>query len=397
MLPDLIARAVDTHPTVLSRQIEIDAARLDVEAARLQYYPAPSAQVAQDKGKPLTTLKLTQPLWAGGYIDAGNEAAQAREGVADEALLEARQLLALRVVALWQNWQAASGRAAAIYRALELLNLYAQSVKRRIAGGFASEADQQLVIARINQTQGDLAAAEAQERGARAQLAQAVGVALSAGDMAPQSPKDASYLAPAAITFDRLRDAALNADPAMKRLAREIEAARADARQKSARQWPAVNLVLQHQQGNSAGVDVNDRRLLLTLEYAPGAGLSTAHAARAALTRVVAQEQTLQARRLEVNDAVTADFEEIAALEQRRGGTTAAIAANRAVLASFERQFAASRKTWLEVINAARELSLTETAAADIDAALVGAQWRLDIRTGQIDLRRANSHQERKP
>lgn len=384
-LPGLMARAMGVHPVVLSRRVEVDAARVDVEAARLQYYPAPSAQMAQDSGGTLTTLRLTQPLWLGGRLEAGLEAAQARARVAGEALQEARQQIALRVVAQWQAWQAAHERAAAIRRGLELLGLYAQSVERRIAGGFAAEADQQLVLARIHQTQGDLAAAQAQERSARSQLAQSAGIALGAEDLAPVLPAGQMPGRPSG-SLDALLQAALEADPALQRLNREIEAARAEARQKEALQWPAVNLVGQHSEGTNAGVNVREGRILVTLEYAPGAGLSTAHAVRAALTRVAAQEQSREARRLELVDAIAADFEELAALEQRQAGTAAAIAANRAVLDSYDRQFAASRKSWLEVINAAREFTQTETAAADIAAALVGARWRLDIRTGRVDL-----------
>jgi adhesin transport system outer membrane protein len=46
---------------------------------------------------------------------------------------------------------------------------------------------------------------------------------------------------------------------------------------------------------------------------------------------------------------------------------------------SWDRQFLAGRKTWVEVMNAARELAQAHTALAEVEVALVVASWRLAV------------------
>jgi adhesin transport system outer membrane protein len=52
---------------------------------------------------------------------------------------------------------------------------------------------------------------------------------------------------------------------------------------------------------------------------------------------------------------------------------------------SYDRQFLAGRKTWLDVMNAARELAQTETLIADLLSTQVVASWRLSFYTRGIE------------
>ena len=53
------------------------------------------------------------------------------------------------------------------------------------------------------------------------------------------------------------------------------------------------------------------------------------------------------------------------------------------VLESYQRQFQAGRKSWLDLLNAVRELAQNEYALADAKAGMVSAMNRLQIRMGQ--------------
>jgi adhesin transport system outer membrane protein len=55
------------------------------------------------------------------------------------------------------------------------------------------------------------------------------------------------------------------------------------------------------------------------------------------------------------------------------------------VSGSYERQFLAGRKSWLDVMNAARELAQTETQLADLVSTQVLVTWRLVLNTGGVD------------
>jgi adhesin transport system outer membrane protein len=53
------------------------------------------------------------------------------------------------------------------------------------------------------------------------------------------------------------------------------------------------------------------------------------------------------------------------------------------VLASYQRQFQAGRKTWQDLLNAVRELAQNQYALVDAQATMMGAMYRLQVRMGQ--------------
>jgi adhesin transport system outer membrane protein len=72
-------------------------------------------------------------------------------------------------------------------------------------------------------------------------------------------------------------------------------------------------------------------------------------------------------------------YAQISALEKSVSGSDM-------VLASFERQFQANRKTWLDLLNQVRELAQNEYALVDAQASLVGSRLRLEINMDQNPL-----------
>jgi len=52
---------------------------------------------------------------------------------------------------------------------------------------------------------------------------------------------------------------------------------------------------------------------------------------------------------------------------------------------SYDRQFLAGRKSWLDVMNSARELAQTETLLADLVSTQVIVTWRLALTAGGIE------------
>ena len=59
------------------------------------------------------------------------------------------------------------------------------------------------------------------------------------------------------------------------------------------------------------------------------------------------------------------------------------VAGSDKVLESYQRQFQAGRKSWLDLLNAVRELAQNQYALADARASMVAAMNRLQIRAGQ--------------
>lgn len=386
-LDQLITQAIQAHPSIANKRAGFTAAQSEIQAARYQYYPTPSVQLRQDKGDSTTIFAVQQPLWAAGRLDAGLDAASARSVAASAAITEAQTALALRVTSAWQAWYQAKQRSVALLDSIEQLKAYAQSAARRIEAGAAGEGDRALVDARLAQTQGDLAAARAAERSALAQLSQMVGEPLRSQDLHnPARPAPTPAATPEPLALEALLPQALKASPALQRAQAEIDSARHEITQKRAALWPTLNLRAEHQSGvaPAAGLYPNETRYLLVLDYTPGAGLSAGANADAASARLIGLQDNLEATQRDVIEKVSADFEEHQSSRSRVSDLQRTFTANAEVLASYERLFIAGKRGWLEVINAARELTQAQTALADVQALHLASATRLRLHAGEL-------------
>lgn len=381
-LEDLVALAIHTHPGVAAKRAELGAAQTEVEAARWQYFPTPSMQVRSlDSGGSATVLALQQPLWAGGRLDAGLDAADSRARSAGVSITEAQYNLALRATSAWQAWLAARGRGEAAAKSVRLLEGYADSVRRRIAGGVSAEVDHELVMSRLAQARSGLSTARAAERSALAQLSQMVGRPLRSEELAIPETGDS---APPA--FAALIDQAIASSPTLRRLDADIQTARHEVAQKEAALWPTLALRAEHQKSDATptSIAVNDSRVMLVLDYVPGAGLSAAAGADAARARIGALTDSREAARRDLVERISADYEDHLASRDRRRDLKNTLKASAEVLASYDRLFVAGKRSWLDVLNAARELTDVELALADAEAQLAASRYRLRLHGGEL-------------
>lgn len=390
-LEQFITLAVQAHPSVAGKRAGLSAAEAEVQAARQQYYPTPSLQLRRNFNESGTVFALQQPLWAGGRLDAGLNAASARSNAAGAAIDEAQTALALRATSAWQAWQQARGRQAAGVAGIDMLGRYAQSAARRISAGAAGDVDRALVDARLALSQADLAAARAAERSSLAQLSQILGQPLRSQDLMDLAPGASEGINPVfpgdrADSLEALIAQALKVSPGLHRARAEIESAGHEVTQKRAALWPTLNLRAEHQRSNGANAVLlpNATRLLLVLDYSPGAGLSAGANADAAGARLIGLQDNLETARRDLIEKVSADFEEHQSSTSRLVDLQRTVQANTEVLGSYERLFIAGKRGWFEVLNAARELTQAQTALADVHALHLASGTRLRVHAGEL-------------
>jgi len=389
-LARLIQQATQNHPDIAAARAEHRATEFEITSAHKQFYPTPAVQLRNDKDGMATVASLTQPLWTGGRLTAGLDAANRRAAAADLAISEARYNLALRVVAAWAAFRQAQGREHAQAEGVELLKIYSESVNRRILGGASAEVDRDLVAARLAQAQSDLTAAHAALRTAQAQLAQLLGHPIDTKDLNTKNPEPAQAADDVAmdklVPLDELIKQATDFSPTLRRIDTEIETARLDVDKKRAAQWPTVNLRAEHQRRDASAISasVNDSRIMLTLDYSPDAGLSAGANIAAAQSRIVTQQEKREAARRNLTEKIQADYEEYLASRERARSIERTLAANSAVLASYDRLLVAGRRSWLDVLNIARELTLARALLADIDAQMEASRYRLRLHANAL-------------
>jgi adhesin transport system outer membrane protein len=363
-----------------------------VDSARWQFYPTPSVSLenATTSGAdPLyqgdnrvATLRLQQPLYSGGRLTAGADKAQASLDQSQAALEESRLQLSLRVVQAYGEWLSAHLKAQASQKSEDTHNRLLRQVQRRIDEGVSAESDRVLAQGRLDAVRADVTAARAQGDTALARLGQLLGRPVVGDALASTVATPRAVNAQAAALLEQ----ALGQSAALQKALSQVRVQEATVLERRADLLPEVYLRAERQYGNfnfANGAPVN--RLFLGVNSRLGAGLSGLSNVAAARGQLEAALAEVQVQTRNLNEQVLADHAQFMATERRLSSVLASLRSAQSVSESFDRQFLAGRKTWLDVMNAARELAQTEALIADLLATQVVVSWRLSFYTQGIE------------
>lgn len=373
-LDEALQLAARQHPSVSVRLNQRVAASDAVEGAQRSLWPSLAAQTGKDAlGQDQITLRLEQPLWTGGRLTAEIAAANAKLQAADALLTESRQDIMLRAASAYAELGRAQARqAAAASNLAEHERLHAL-IQRRIAGQLTSGSDGILAAARLAQARVELSQWQALGARSRAALEQIVGRPVEAIETATSHPQEIGSL-------DLTLDAALSRSPVLRRLQAEEENAAAQTQVARAQALPQVKLRHdQTQGGQQAG-----GQTYVALEYQTGAGFNILTAMRQAESLRLAAKAEQEAARRDLADAISADWAEWQSLNSQADALAAQVKASEQVYESFARQYAVGRKSWLEVLNAQRELTQARYLLADVQWGALRTQLKLLLASGYI-------------
>lgn len=383
----LLQAAYAHHPLIRRSMFDQMVAKTDITVAKQAYYPTPNVSVnIGEHGRQVLSAGLTQPLYTFGKLSTGVNQAQVRESIATLAIDETRQSVALSLVNLWRNYLAAALQITVFQNTLDRYEEYHAMILRRFEGGRSSQADITFVESRISQTESDLKATEARRNTTLSQLSQVTGLMLNSQslripDLPSQDNQNLSTTIAQSLYFS----------PLLKRTQAEVEQAEVDAARARANMLPNVNLNLQMDR-YANGVDINgfnrpnEQRLMLNMQYTPGAGLSSYYQYESVAQRIAGRQAAVDAARQDINNAVTAQKIDLDQGFAQFESIAASVNSNREVLNSYGRQFAVGQRTWIDLLNAARDLSGTELSQANLQANINAADRAVKIYRGELQL-----------
>jgi adhesin transport system outer membrane protein len=221
-----------------------------------------------------------------------------------------------------------------------------------------------------------------QLRVALARLSQLVGHPLEAAALArkPEVPLPLRGDLPA------LLDQAAAVSPALAQYRALAQSQLAVVAQRKAERLPELQLRVEHQHGsfNTPGTPTGTV-VSLAMASSFGAGLSGQSAIAEATARHEAALADLESQARDLSEQVMADHALLLQSEPRRLALRTAIDLSDTVRESWDRQYQAGRKTWQDLMSAAREQVQNEAQAADVEAAQLVASWRLALLTAGVD------------
>jgi outer membrane protein, adhesin transport system len=373
----VVQQAAYAYPLTQSAAQGLEAARQDQSAAVWQRFASPSFQRISPQGSNSTgqinRLALEQPIYAGGRISAGIDAADRRYSAGYYQHQYVAQETAIKLINAWYEWQRQKDRVVAMQEGVHAHRQLREQIDRRVQEGVSPEIDLALAAARLSQMQSELAQAQSAVSTGLALLVQLAAEQLPALNLAAASLPSSALPHP---TNDWIT-LSVNRDPLLAKLAAEQAAAEADIRVKKAQWEPTVSVVVERNYGSDL---MPHQRTWLQVSAQPGAGLSSLANVRAAVAR---QESAAEARRnaeRELQQSMAADLASYAAANEQMAVASLLRQSTQEVADSYGRQFVAGRKSWLEVLNAVREAMQARLSVLDARALLGQTAWRLHLR-----------------
>lgn len=380
---------IQQHPSVQAALNQIESAQQDVQGAKWQFGPTPSvggeksSKTADNLTDRRTTFaRLQQPLWTGGRLTAQLDRAQAQESIAHLTLEEQRLTLATRWLQLWADVQAADLKVQAYTDSEEQHRKYVLQVQNRAKEGHAPRSDVQLSLTRLAAVQADLEQAQTQKRQAVGRLSQMHGSPLPVNAIQWTAPLQANPSPSSSLNTALQRTAhewlidVQNIHPSLQKAAAVALVVKADVELAKSKSFPELYV-----RGEILNGDVTKttRQIYVGVTSSFGAGLSTLSSIAAAQAKLDAQEHETETRRRDIAEQVLNDVESLESQTQRLRYLEQAYNSADEFLQASERQFAAGRKSWQELMNTAREKAQTLTQLADAKTLQWLAEQRLHL------------------
>jgi outer membrane protein, adhesin transport system len=386
-----LAVVAKQHPSIQAGLNQIESARKDVEGAKWQFMPTPSIGAEKSSktadnltDRRTTYARLQQPLWTGGRLSSQLDKAQAQETVVSLVLEEQRLSLSTRWLQLWAEVQVSELKEKAFAESEDQHRKYVTQVQRRAKAGHSPRSDVQLSLTRLAAVQAELEQARAQKRQAISRLEQMYGSPMPI----PSINWTASLQTPAAPNAQPIRTAkdwlaqVEDKHPSLQKAIAVTRNVQADVALAKSRTSPEVYV-----RGEIINGDISktNRQIYIGVTSSFGAGLSTLSGIAAAQAKLDAQEHETETRRREIAEQVLADFESLESQTQRLIFLEQAYTNAEEFLQASERQFAAGRKSWQELMNTAREKSQTLTQLAEAKTLQWLSQQRLHLLSMGVD------------
>jgi len=339
------------HPALGGKRAEIDEKKFMGDSARAQRYPSLSGQIsAQHTNNYPVGIRARQPLWAFGRIDNGIAYADTDVQVQTADLLRVKRdflektaVAYVRILGIRERLNVADDNETS-------LDVLYQQIKRREEGLIASRADVRLARARYLQ---------AQSRKER--MLSELGIAENELISLTQSYVNSTQDIPKQVTLlssaEEMAILAQSTSAEVRFKEEKIHLAQAGVEREKSLPMPTVYLQMDyfynHQEtGNS------DIRVGVTVEAdLEGMGFAAYGRNNAAGAKLQAVRAELNTTRNEIKREVNSLYTNRQAQEEIALSQTDSVTELSEILLSYQRQYNAGQKPWLEVLNMQRELT----------------------------------------
>ncbi|MDO4896011.1 MAG: TolC family protein [Moraxella sp.] len=383
-IDELIIKATNTHPLVNSARADELAAQEGVKAAKLSLWATPTVSAGHDsQDGVISTVTIRQPVWTAGRLTANINQSIYDEKAATAYIFDQQNIVAKNTIDIWQSYIYAIALQELYTANLERLREFEAMMKRRVEHGVSARIELDLVKNRILQDYNSYQGALEQERVAGARLAQLVGESIGTKEYHITLNMLTDYAKTQSANFESMVFNSSGAThPSVVRQFYQVESAKQEAKSQLASRYPSMYVQYQHTFKLEQRSDKGD--FSAGMSYDPGAGFSNMALARASQARALSLSQSQEAARRNVMESLQTQYQEFISAKDKERSLTSAIDGAQIVVDSYGRQFIAGRKSWLEVLNAVRELSDYQRQLLEVQSQMVASFYKLQVDFGAM-------------
>lgn len=387
----LIQKSLQVHPAIRATQSDMKVSRLDEAIAQQQGYPTPSAQIQLSEDYRSAKISIEQPLWAAGRLAAIQKKAFFDHQSAINSDQAERYDVAAKVLDAWGTVLDAHARMQAASQILHELEQFADMMRRRVDSGVSARFELDLVDSRILQSRVSYENAQQMIRLGQVHLAEL---------LADNTMMQKNFTLPDLVTLsEKLKDsyqpesmlsisAQGNSHPLVKQAQSQVSSTLKQADISRANQYPQMMLGYQYNNQryyHQPSSDQKDGQFYFSVQYNPGAGWSGRLSEQSLRAKAVSLQERTAATQQQIDEQIHQQLHSFLSAQGRIKTLNAAMSSARLVQESYQRQFIAGHKSWLELMNATREIEQSAYDLSSTRSALIVSYYQLQLLTGELD------------
>ncbi|MBF0427702.1 MAG: TolC family protein [Magnetococcales bacterium] len=349
-LEEALRATLSFHPALKGKRAVVEAKGHVGDTARAQWYPTLSGQVAEkDNHTHPANLRARQPVWTFGRIDSAIAYADADLNAEDADLMRVRRQLMEQTAVAYARMQGMRDSLRIAEENVANLDRLYQQIQRREVGQLASVTDGRLALARLVQARIMKERMEGEMGVVQTELFSLTQVPVAINQGIPE----ALLRLPSVAEVETL---AQERNPDVHLKNQRILMAQAEVERERAVAMPSVYLQADRTFSHSAGS--NDTMVTLVLESAiENLGFAAIGKSKAAVARHQAGLEDLNTTRNELRRTANSLYRNRQLQQNMIGLLKQSVAELTETLASFQRQYEAGQKAWLDLLNVQRELT----------------------------------------
>ncbi|KIM02467.1 MAG: hypothetical protein KN64_15005 [Sulfurovum sp. AS07-7] len=377
----LLGVVLSSHPSIAMSQEIVNGNKAGLEGAKWSYYPTPSVDMSQTSKNTQMTFRIDQPLWTGGKLDAGYDIASSKVDEATIALDESRYKLIDNFLNILQTNLQSKAQIKALSDGKADLERLGAMLERRINAGVSAPNDRQLLDSRLNAIDADLDAAKNRYRISKMQLELLMSKKMECAIDTNDKLHSFENLEPIAHKM-------LEVNPALKKLDAQIATSGFELDKAKVSLYPNISLRAERRQGSlySSDLSSNENLVYIAVSASTGAGLSYLSTVDAQKSKIAQIQLEKQTKSKELLDSLMSDHNNYSMSTSKIKSLKQAIVSGKKVQESFHRLFLASRKQWLDLVNASKEVMQNEIELSNQQTIQTISRYKLALKNGNINL-----------